>query len=78
MKMAGKLFRTIMRNAIKNADRSKSVFLANMGHEFRTPLNAIVGFLELLASALTGEEEILLLEIVQSYFYVKDTGAGIP
>ena len=47
-------------------------------HEVRTPLNVIVGFSELLASASTGEEEILLLEIVQSYFYVKDTGTGIP
>ncbi len=78
MKMADKLFRTIMRNAIKNAGCSKSVFLANMSHEVRTPLNAIVGFSELLASASTSEEEILLLEIVQSYFYVKDTGTGIP
>jgi signal transduction histidine kinase len=54
------------------------VFLANMSHEVCTPLNVIVGFSELLASASTGEEEILLLEIVQSYFYVKDTGTGIP
>ena len=29
--------------------------------EVRTPLNVIVGFSELLASASTGEEEILLL-----------------
>ena len=78
MKMTDKLFRAIMRNAIENADCSKSVFLANMSHEVRTPLNAIVGFSELLASASTDEEEILLLEIVQSYFYVKDTGTGIP
>ena len=78
MKMADKLFWAIMRDAIENADCSKSVFLANMSHEVRTPLKVIVGFSELLASASTGEEEILLLEIVQSYFYVKDTGTGIP
>ena len=78
MKMADKLFWAIMRDAIENADCSKSVFLENMSHEVRTPLNVIVGFSELLASASTGEEEILLLEIVQSYFYVKDTGTGIP
>lgn len=76
--MADNLFWAIMRDAIENAGCSKSVFLANMSHEVCTPLNVIVGFSELLASASTGEEEILLLEIVQSYFYVKDTGTGIP
>ncbi len=29
-------------------DRQKSAFLANMGHEIRTPINAIVGFSELI------------------------------
>ena len=53
MKMADKLFWAIMRDAIENADCSKSVFLANMSHEVRTPLNVIVGFSELLASAST-------------------------
>lgn len=31
-------------------DRQKSAFLANMGHEIRTPINAIVGFAEMLPS----------------------------
>ncbi|MEA3352803.1 MAG: ATP-binding protein [Campylobacterota bacterium] len=30
------------------ANKSKSIFLANMAHELRTPLNAIMGFSELL------------------------------
>ncbi len=54
MKMADKLFWAIMRDAIENADCSKSVFLANMSHEVRTPLNVIVGFSELLAFCIDG------------------------
>ena len=76
--MADNLFWAIMRDAIENAGCSKSVFLANMSHEVCTPLNVIVGFSELLASASTDEEKTQFLEIVQSYFYVKDTGTGIP
>ncbi len=34
------------------ASRAKSDFLANMSHEIRTPMNAIVGFSEILVSAL--------------------------
>ncbi|GAB6089124.1 response regulator [Spirochaeta dissipatitropha] len=40
------------------ANRSKSVFLANMTHEIRTPMNAILGYSELLQrdSALSDEQ----------------------
>jgi len=41
--------------ALKEANRHKSVFLANMSHELRTPLNAIIGFSELLSDSRDGQ-----------------------
>lgn len=43
------------REAAERSDQAKTLFLAQMSHEFRTPLNAIVGFSELLTA--TGEVE---------------------
>lgn len=41
-------------HAAEETSRSKSAFIANMSHEFRTPLNAILGFSEVLRSEIFG------------------------
>lgn len=38
----------------RQANRSKSVFLATMSHELRTPLNAVIGFSDMIASEVLG------------------------
>ena len=60
----------IARNAANAATQAKSLFLSSMSHEMRTPLNSVLGFLELLeidtAHLFTEEQKHWLQTIRQS------------
>lgn len=46
------------RDEAKASDRAKSLFLSSMSHEFRTPLNAILGYAQLIGMQDTLPENI--------------------
>lgn len=49
----------VARDAAVEASRLKSAILANVSHEFRTPLTVIMGYISLLRSAATPDTETL-------------------
>lgn len=53
------------RNKAEESDRLKTAFLANMSHEVRTPLNAIVGFSDLLPVVQSEEERNQLITLIK-------------
>ena len=50
----------------KQSGEMKSLFLANMTHEIRTPINAIVGFSEVLSSLTSSEEKKEVIQIIKN------------
>lgn len=55
----------------EEGNRAKNEFLANMSHEVRTPLNAIIGFSELIAGQISNETH-------QHYLRnIKNSGQGL-
>ncbi|MDR2366591.1 MAG: response regulator [Deltaproteobacteria bacterium] len=72
----------------KSASEAKTTFLANMSHEMRTPLNAIIGFSELILHGHTDEDDqeeslqkihsagVILLGIVNDILDITKIEAG--
>ena len=50
----------------RESGQQKALFLANMTHEIRTPINAIVGFSEVLASLTSSEEKKEVMQIIKN------------
>jgi len=50
--------------AEESASRMKSEFIANINHEVRTPMNAIIGYTEMLANSQLGPKEKRFVAII--------------
>ena len=49
---------------IKEVEELKTKFLANIGHEFRTPMNGIIGFLELLSNTKLDQVQTEYIQLI--------------
>ncbi len=56
----------VAKNQAEEANRAKSLFIANISHEIRTPLNSIIGFTDLLLSMAKEQKEKAFLQSIKN------------
>jgi signal transduction histidine kinase len=54
-----------LKEEVLKVEQLKSKFLANIGHEFRTPMNGILGFVDLLSKTSPNETQLEYIHSVQ-------------
>lgn len=62
----------LQKEQAERADMSKSVFLANMSHDIRSPMNAIIGFSDIVAQSLQSDNKA-----IEYLNYVKQSGNSL-
>nr|WP_321452206.1 two-component regulator propeller domain-containing protein [uncultured Carboxylicivirga sp.] len=53
----------------EESDRLKTSFLKNISHEVRTPLNAIIGFINIIGDDLSNPDNLRFFEVIKSSGY---------
>jgi two-component system sensor histidine kinase RpfC len=53
------------KNEAEQADKAKSVFLASVSHEFRTPLNAVIGMSDMLRDTKLNAEQLDMTQTIR-------------
>jgi len=56
----------VAKNQAEEANRAKSLFIANISHEIRTPLNSIIGFTDLLLPMAKNQKEKTFLKSIEN------------